>query len=75
MQFNLGAVSLTNFFLGATIVDRAGIRTTDLPLPHQKHCPLGDQALLDAAIDFILATSFGMRALENSKMQNQSVKK
>ena len=55
-QFNSEAsCSIDKFvFMGAKIVNHAGIRTIDLPIPHQKHCPLGYYALLVAMLQSIL---------------------
>ena len=55
---------------GAQKVSHTGIQNIDLPLHNQKHCPLGYQALLLAAIDFILAT-----ALLRSESRKRLLKK
>ena len=61
------------------IVDRAMIRTMDLLLLHQKHCPLGFQALPFALLQSILfqqkAFFQGQNNIDHSKMNNENVKK
>ena len=64
---------------GGKTVAYAGIRTLDLPIPHQKHYPLGYQPCycFYAAIVFISAPAL-LRSESNrdhSKMKNESVKK
>ena len=65
--------------MGAKIVDNAGIRTMDLPLPNKKHCPLGYQSLLVAMLQSFLFQQQALLLSENkkdhSKMKNESVKK
>ena len=65
--------------MGAKIVKHNGIRTTPLPIPHQKQSPLGYQAFFVAHLQSIL---FEQKALplseskrDHSKMKNKSVTK
>ena len=65
--------------MGANIVNHAGVGTTHLSIPDQKHCPIGYQALLVAMLPLI---SFKQQALlrsesnrDHSKIKDESVKK
>ena len=67
--------------MGANVVDHAGIRNMDLPIPHQKQCPLSYQALVARlkSIYFSKKLYFGEsdrdRDRDHSKMMKESVRK
>ena len=50
---NVGRIALEQHAGGKTF-DHAGIRTTDIPISNQKHCPLGYQPFLVALLQSIL---------------------
>ena len=63
------------FFLDAKTISEPGIPNMGLPLPKQKHCPLGNQSLLVALLQLFL---FQQQALlwsennrENLKIKNE----
>ena len=65
--------------MDAKIVANDGIQTTDLPSPHQKHCPLGYTAFLVSMLQSILFKQPALPRIESNRdhsiMKNESVKK
>ena len=79
MQFNSGAVAQIIFSLWVQKYFSTPGFEPWTPNPHQNHCPLAYQSLLDARLQSIL---FQQQALlqsesnrDNSKLKNESVKK
>ena len=63
----------------ANIVAHAGLRTMNLPIPQQKYCPLGFQALDFGMLQSLLyqqqAVLQSANKRDHSKMKNENVKK
>ena len=68
MQFNSRGFSVDKFFLmGANLLDHSGIRTIDLPLHDQNHCPLEIRPFLLLCCNQFYSSNklyFGVRAIE-----------
>ena len=65
--------------MGAKTVAHTGIRTMDLPIPHQQHCPLGYPVLIVAILQPIFYQQQALLRSESnrdpSKRKHESVKK
>ena len=64
-QTNVGTIALERYAGGKT-VDHTVIRTMDLPISHQKYCPLGYQSLfcITTIVYFSNKLTFGVRTKE-----------